>query len=256
MMKVLIVDDEPLARLRLRRLLEKVVDVTLVGEAGNGREALETMAEQEPDLVFLDIQMPDLTGMEVMEALDLDHAPFIIFVTAYDVYALEAFERSALDYLLKPFEDERFFQALERARQALADRQFRPFRQSLRQWMQGDKPTRPHQGPSIQRLSVQTREGTVFIPVQEIDWIGAEGVYVRIHSGRKNYLIRDSLTRLIEILPSEQFVRIHRSTLLNLKGVKALKSLPRGDGEVILADGTSLRLSRSFRASFQKMMGI
>jgi len=243
--KAIIVDDEPPARLNLRALLKAVPDIDLVKECGNGREAVACIRAIEPDLVFLDVQMPEMDGFEVLEQLSGQPLPVIIFVTAYDQYALKAFEVSALDYLLKPFDDARFHKALTQARRQIEQQDASDLGRKLMALM-GSREIRADASPSryLTRLMVKTAGRVIFIRTEEIDWIEAYDNYVRLHVGGKSHLLRQTMNELEAALNPEQFARIHRSTIVNLDRVKELH--PHfNEHLVILRDGTELKLSRT-----------
>lgn len=263
--RTLIVDDEPLARERIRSLLEPETDCQLVGECSDGRQALSACQEFAPDLVFLDVQMPEVDGFEFLEALEdsLQHQsprngkrlPAIIFVTAYDQYALRAFDVHALDYLLKPFDDDRFARALGRVREHL--RMTANGREENGNGMQRrllslvtDLKSRPRQ---MERLVVRSAGRVFFLKVDEIDWIEAASNYVRIHVGAESHLLRETMNGIEARLNTEKFLRIHRSTIVNVERIKELQPWFHGDCAVILHDGTRLTLSRSHRDKLQKL---
>jgi len=250
--RTLIVDDEPLAREGIRVLLTQHAEFEIVGECGNGLTAVQAVRERKPDLLFLDVQMPQMNGFEVLERIAAERSPVVIFVTAYDQYALRAFEHHALDYLLKPFDDERFEQTLERAatqiRQREAHRLGRRMLALVEDWREG-QPNRtraPTEDSSyLTRLSVKSAGRVFFFKVSEIDWIEAADYYIKLHVGGKTHLLRESMTRLERRLDPQRFVRIHRSTMVNLERVRELRCPTQGEYRVCLTDGTELRLSRS-----------
>ncbi|MEM7355832.1 MAG: LytTR family DNA-binding domain-containing protein [Acidobacteriota bacterium] len=248
--RVLLVDDEPPARRRLRRLLEARDDIELVGESGDGRSAVDAIHQLRPDLVFLDIQMPDLDGFGVLEAIGPENMPAVVFVTAYDEYALDAFDLNVLDYLLKPYTDERFGQALQRALRDLRRQRSEEVCERLACLLAArgpqPEPDTPASGP-LRRIAVHHGERIVFVPVAEIDWIEAEGAYVRLHRGPQTHLVRDSLKRLETQLDPEHFVRIHRSTIVRIDRVIEMTPLFHGEYELTLSTGAKLKLSRSYR---------
>ena len=243
-LSVVLVDDEPPARERLRRLLGEHADVRVGGEAGSGLEAVELSEAERPDVVLLDIQMPELDGFGVIEALDPTVVPQVIFVTAYDEHALRAFEVHALDDLLKPVEPERLRVALGRAMER------RPDSPSAAAIL-GALPT---SGRKLERFLVRLRSSMTLIPVTEVDWIGAAGNYVELHVGRDVHLVRGTLQELEDRLP-ERFVRIHRSAIVNLDRVRKLEPWSHGDWMVQLSDGTELRLSRRYRGRLSGVFG-
>lgn len=251
--KAIIVDDEPLARRNLRALLKGVPDIDLAKECGNGRDAVASIRELEPDLVFLDVQMPEMNGFEVLEALTDQPLPVIIFVTAYDQYALKAFEVSALDYLLKPFDDARFFKALTGARRQIEQQDAGELGRKLLTLMDA-RGVRPDAQRYLTRLMVKTAGRVIFIRVEEIDWVEAYDNYVRVHVGGKAHLLRQTMNELEAALNPEQFARIHRSTIVNLDRVKELH--PHfNEHLVILNDGTKLKLSRTRKEQLERWLG-
>jgi two-component system, LytTR family, response regulator len=250
-MRVMIVDDEPLARLRLRTLLEKEGGIEIVGEAENGAEALEVVRTTAPDLIFLDVQMPGMSGFDVIRSLGSDRLPAVIFVTAFDNFALEAFETHALDYLLKPFSDERFASALERAMKQIQREREGDLHLRLRKLVAsiGEERSYP------KRLAVRTGVRTAIVRTEEIEWIEAEGKYVRIHAGGRSHLMRDALGRLEELLDPERFCRIHRSYIVNMDRIKEIQNYSAGEYVVVLQDGTKLMSGRSYRSHLLTLLG-
>ena len=241
-MKAIIVDDEPLARDGIRMLLAEHREIELVGEAGNGNDALELVARARPDLLLVDVQMPEMSGLELAArvlALDAE-APAVIFITAYDEFALRAFEVHALDYVLKPIDEHRFADAIRRARShhELATARLHAALADFRR----DAPS---------RLAIRGSEAVVFVPIDEIDWIEAADYYVEIHAGGRSYLHRETLQRLQTLL-DERFVRIHRSRLVNRDRVAEIRWEPRGEMVVVTTSGVSLKVSRSCRAKLTR----
>ena len=248
-----IVDDEPLARRRIRNLLKEASDVEVIAECANGKEAIESLVSfgvSPPDLLFLDIQMPEIDGFDVLQTIGVGRVPVVIFVTAYDQFALRAFEAHALDYLLKPFDDERFGAALERARERVRQQQGDLNRrlQALLENVRGDR-------GYLRRLVVPSGHRSVFVRTEQIDWIEAERNYVRIHVSGRAYLLRENLTRIASALDPAVFCRIHRSTIVNVERIQAVESLLHGDYLVVLQDGTKLTSGRSYRRSLLAIMG-
>lgn len=244
-LRVLIVDDEPLARASLRSLLEPEPDVHLVGECRNGKEALEALLAGGVDLVFLDVQMPGLTGFDVLETLPAARRPLVVFVTAYEEFALRAFEVHAIDYLVKPFDDERFARALARARELFARGAG-----SVREEQRADRrPAAPagdgQSGPHLERITI-SREGSIeVLPVEELVWIEAADQYVNLHSLRGEHLMRESMAHFEEALDPARFLRVHRSAIVRLSAVRRLESLPGSGGRAHLEDGSQVPVSRS-----------
>lgn len=247
--RTLVVDDEPLARRRVVDLLRGVADVAVVGEARDGEEALRQIRELEPDLVFLDIQMPGRSAFELLDALDPDAVPVVVFVTAFDEFALRAFDVHAIDYLLKPYHDTRLFDALERARGQLRHRERRQVEPRIESLLREMIPGRR----SLQRLTIRVGEKMYLVRVSDIDWIGADGNYLDVHVGDRTYKIRDSLARLEPSLDPEQFLRIHRSTVVNLDRIREVQRMFRGSYLVVLQDGTRLASSRRYRERFSRL---
>lgn len=248
---VLIVDDEPLARERIRRLLEADADVGAVVECRNGEEAVSRIREHAPDLVFLDVQMPGLDGFGALEHVEPGRMPLVVFVTAFEQYALRAFEVHAFDYLLKPFDRERFQASFARAKERLRapavpdlERQIRTLIAELRGTARFPD-----------RLAVKKDGRILPLRVAEIDWVEAEGNYVRLHLGKASYLYREKLLTLEERLDPRCFRRIHRSTLVNVARIREFVPWFRKDYRVILQDGTELTLSRSFKDRVQDLLG-
>lgn len=242
-LRLVIVDDEPLARKTLRLLARRDREVVVAAECRNGEEAVESIREHRPDVVFLDVQMPGLDGFGVLERLG-EEPPLIVFVTAYDQYAIRAFEVHAIDYLLKPFTDERFEKALARAKDAV---QHRPG--EAREKMA--KLAADHRGGPARRFMVRSAGRVVFLKAEEIDWIEAADYYARLHVAGGSHLIRESMNDLEAALDPEAFVRIHRSAIVNLDRVREMRPLFRGELVVVLNDGTQLRMSRSRREELE-----
>jgi two-component system, LytTR family, response regulator len=253
--RTLVVDDEPLARQNLRVLLEADPSVELVGEAGSGAEAVRLVEERAPDLVFLDIQMPEMSGFDVVERVGAERMPVIVFVTAFDQFALKAFEVHALDYLLKPFDDARFEKALRQAKLQVEQRSVKELGERLVRLL-ADREGGPAAPPPqyLSRLLIKAAGRVFFLKADEIDWIGAEDYYVKLHVGRKSHLLRETMGELEARLDPQKFLRIHRSTIVNVERIKELHQLFNGDYSVVLHDGTELKLSRSRREQMQSLL--
>jgi two-component system LytT family response regulator len=237
--RALIVDDEPLARSNIAVLLRADPDIGIVGECGSGTDAASEVRVAKPDLLFLDVQMPECDGFDVLELLGSDLPPVIIFVTAYDQYALRAFAAGALDYLLKPFDNARFELALGRAKQRIR--------------LDRSDATRPRK---LERVVVKSAGDVVFVKASEIDWIEAADYYSCLHVGTKSHLLRRSMSDLEEDLDPNLFCRVHRSNIVNLERVQGLKLSEDGEYEVLLDNGVPLRLSRRYRKQLQERMGL
>lgn len=230
-LRVVIVDDEPLARARIEDLLAKETDVEIAGIAANGNEAVEVIQRLEPDLVFLDVQMPGKSGLEVVDAIGVEAMPTTIFTTAFDRFAIKAFDVAAVDYLVKPFDDERFTQALRRATHTIGLERLR--RESSREY--------------LERIPVESRGQTRILPVSKIDYITASGPYAELHVSDRTYAIRERMQTLEEQLDPAVFFRIHRSAIVRLDRIEALLHSAGGDYSVRLRDGVELSVSRSRR---------
>jgi two-component system, LytTR family, response regulator len=249
--RTFIVDDEPLARQRLRQLLEREVDIELAGECADGRQAVAALRQHRPDLVFLDVQMPVLDGFAVLEELGAERMPVVIFVTAHDRYALRAFEVHALDYLLKPFDRDRFCKALDRARAQFQQTQSQDVNQRLLALLADVQETRK----PLDRLVIKSAGRVCFVRTAEIDWIEAAGNYLRLHVGRDVHLLRETMSRLELRLDPRLFPRIHRSTMVNIERIRELQPAFHGEYVVVLRDGTELTLSRGYRDRLQELLG-
>jgi two-component system LytT family response regulator len=264
--RALVVDDEANARKGIRTLLARDPEVEVVGECADGRAAIESIERLAPDLVLLDVQMPHKSGFEVVEAIDVTRPPILIFITAWDSYALKAFEVSALDYLLKPFSDERFYQALERAKGQHRDRRAAEFGgrllallehqrrgEQVEEKVQAEPDAAPDAMP-LKRFFIKSGGQINFVPVEEVDWLEAVGYYTKIHAGRKSYLLRGNLGSIEARLDPKEFARIHRSTVVNLNRVRRLKDLFRGGCLVVLPDGAELKVSRRYRRHLEALL--
>jgi two-component system LytT family response regulator len=241
--RALIVDDEPLARKRIRRLLADEPDISVSGECGTGREAIKTIQETAPDLLFLDIQMPEIGGFEVLQSINVERMPAVIFVTAYDQHALKAFEVHALDYLLKPFKQERFAQALERARAQLAKGgacETDPGLKTLIEKLQADN-------SYLTRFMIKSSNRVVLIKTSEVDWIESAANYALLHVGDKTHVVRETMQALEVKLCPKTFQRISRSVIVNLERVKELQPMGKGQYVIILINGKQLTMSRGIR---------
>ena len=253
--RALIVDDEPLARDRIRSLLEKEDGVAVVRECANGQEAVEAIDAESPDLVFLDVQMPDLDGFGVLESVEPEKLPVVVFVTAFDEYAVKAFDVHALDYVLKPFDQDRFRIALARARAEIerkggsggggrsVDRRLLALLEEIE-----DRKSK------LDRVVVKSGGRVFFLRSHEIDWIEAAGNYVELHVGKESHLLRETMNRLEARLDSTSFLRIHRRLIVNLERIRQLEGVSHGEYVVVLKDGTRLGSSRGYRDGLQKLL--
>lgn len=255
--RALIVDDEDLARRGLRGLLRRADDVQVVGECRNGREAIEVITRTEPDLVFLDVQMPGKTGFDVIADIDEGKCPFVIFVTAFDKFALKAFDVHALDYLLKPVNEERFFAAMSRARAALSSSRDKELVHRFLQAAADFRHSQPGTAATttIDRLPVKVNGKVMVVRVADIDWIEADRDYVVLHVGDKGWILRETIASVEARLASSGFVRIHRSALVNVDRVRELRQRSKGEFDVVLRDGKFLKMTRNYRAAVERLFG-
>ena len=249
--RTIIVEDEPLARERMLNLLETDDEIEVCAECGDGRSAVEKITALTPDLVFLDIQMPELDGFGVLAELTLPKLPAVVFVTAYDQFALKAFEVHAVDYLLKPFDRQRFREALQRAKTRVASTPSAPAGENLRALLADLRPD----AKGLQKIAIKSSGRVTFVKVEDIDWVEAADNYVEIHAGPATHMLRETMTALSTRLPAEKFVRINRSCIVNLERVKELQPLFHGEYAIILNDSKKLTLSRNYRTSLARLMG-
>jgi two-component system LytT family response regulator len=247
--RTLIVDDEPLARDRIKRFLRDEDDVRVIVECKNGLEAIEALEGKDADLVFLDIQMPEKNGFEVIKAIGPKKLPTVVFVTAYDQYALQAFDVHALDYLLKPFNRERIKRAMARAREHIEHKRLGNLDERLNSLIADLRGERKY----LDRLVVKAVGRVFFLKTDEIDWIEAAGNYVKLHVGRDAHMIRETMNGIEAKLDPSKFLRIHRSTVVNIDRIKELHPMFSGDYAVILRNGTELALSRNYRERFTEL---
>ena len=267
-LRVIIVDDEPVARQRVRRLISREAAMEVVAECATGREAVAAIVEHAPDLVFLDVQMPELDGFGALASLPAERMPLVIFITAFDEHALRAFDVHALDYVLKPIDPDRLRVAVERARLVHARNGLSEQHQRMRGLLGGwgmttrlDDPPARHAVPAleessvapgaVQRFLVKTDGKMFFVRVADVDWIEADGNYVRLHVGAASHMMRDTIAAVERTLPSAGFARIHRSAIVNLDRVAEMRQWSSGDYIVVLTTGARLKLSRTYRANIE-----
>ena len=253
--RTLIVDDEPLGRGGINARLKHEPDIEIVGECENGRLAIEALRTLKPDLLFLDVQMPGLSGFDVLAQIKSDSLPVIIFVTAYDKYALRAFDVHALDYLLKPIDDERFKLAIDRARAHLQQKSQSVLGQQIAALLSGlPKDAPPSEPKQLDRFIIKSGGRISFVKAEEVDWIEAVGDYVRLHTGMQGHLVRETMTAL-EAKLDACFLRIHRSLIVNTERIKELHPHFNGEYIIILHNGTELKSSRSYRERLRSYFG-
>jgi len=248
-LRVLIVDDEPLARQRVRHLLSPLSGFRIVGESADGTVALRDILRLRPDLVFLDIQMPGLSGFEVVSTVGPERMPAVVFVTAFDQFALKAFDVHAVDYLLKPYSKERFEAALEAAVREIHGRRQAGVGTGIRELLAA----LAEDGRLAPRILVRSGGRVAILAVAEIDWVESAGNYVELHVGSQRHLLRSTMSAMMRRLGGGSFVRIHRSTIVNVERIKELKQLRTGDFDVLLKDGRKLTMSRRFRSGLQRL---
>jgi two-component system LytT family response regulator len=267
--RVVVVDDEPLARRRIIRLLSDREGFEVAGEFGSGRKAALAIPEIEPDLLFLDVQMPEMGGFEVLESLSRSRPPVVIFVTAFDDYALRAFEVHALDYIMKPFDDDRFEAALIHAREQLRMESGDGLRRKLSDVMSAlhgvtgaaavgaasSREAAVRGNRWLERLVVRSQDRAWFVRVADIEWVEAADYNVRIHTAERTYTTRETLSGLAEQLDPRRFVRVHRSTIVNIERVREVQPYFHGAYILVLQDGTEIRLSRARRRAFEEALG-
>ena len=261
-LRVLIVDDEPLARANLRELLEDESDLVIVGECGNGADAVTRISSDEPDLVLLDIQMPEIDGFGVLRAIGTEHMPAVIFVTASDAHAVRAFEVHAVDYVLKPVDRDRLVEAIGRAKRRLGETPDRDEESEARSRLAAlvaevsaaVATTAGAARGGVSRLAIKGDGRVIFVRTADVDWIEAMDNYVRLHVGRDTHLMRETLTHLEARLPAQSFLRIHRSTIVNVERIREVQPWFAGDYVLILGDGTKLTTGRRYRAAVQALL--
>ncbi|HEY7898530.1 MAG TPA: response regulator [Gemmatimonadaceae bacterium] len=247
-LRILIVDDEPLARRHLRAILDADADVEVIGEAANGREAVQMIAKLAPDLVLLDVQMPEVDGFSVVAQIDPDRMPMFVFVTAYDSYALKAFDVHAIDYVLKPVARDRLLQSVTRAKTRIASPNGTSDMAEFRQFVEEMKVSR-----GLDRLAIRVDGKHLLLPTESIDWIEAVDDYVRIHTGKTSHLVRGTLASFQSRLPA-LFMRIHRSAIVNTSRIKEVFPNAQGDYRITLLDGTRLPSGRSYRGAVAEFL--
>lgn len=251
--RAIIIDDEPLGRTVIREMLRGDADIEIIGECANGHEAVELISRARPELLFLDVQMPEVDGFEVLSAAMsvLDELPLVIFVTAYDQYAVRAFDVHAVDYLLKPFDRERFGKAVQRAKAQLKQAHNNAVNERILALLEEQKAKTRY----LERLVVKAHGRVFFLKTSELDWIEAEGNYVCLHVRKESYLLRETLTALEAQLDPQKFPRIHRSQIVNVERIRELQPWSHGEYHVLLHDGTQLTLSRSYRERLHQLLG-
>ncbi|HVA54448.1 MAG TPA: LytTR family DNA-binding domain-containing protein [Gammaproteobacteria bacterium] len=247
--RTLIIDDMPLSRQRTRRYLAGEVDVEIVGECDDGDAALQSIKTLAPDLVLLDVQMPGMNGLELLEKIPVEQRPAVVFITAFDEFAVPAFAAHAVDFLLKPFDRERVAKVLDRVREHL---NVKPAASSTQQ---PSAPLSEHKGAYLNRVAVKSVGRTVFVAIDAVDWLETAGNYVCLHAGNENHLVRETMNQIETQLDPAHFVRIHRSTMVRIEAIKEIQPLFNGDRAVILHDGSKLTMSRSYRDKAEAALG-
>ena len=250
--RLLVVDDEPLARAGIRRLLEGDPEIEVIGECGDGAEAVVAILDTQPDAVLLDIKMPEMSGLDVVRTVGVERMPLTIFITAYDAHALHAFELHAVDYLLKPFDDARFAQTIARLKTEVRTRAAARLSEKLLHVLQDTQPAQPRY---LTRVVVRADGRTLLLRADDIDWIEAADYYARIHVRGKSYLLRETMNELETRLDPDQFFRVHRSAIVNLEKVQEIQPFTRGEHVIIMGSGARVRLSRGRREKLEARLG-
>jgi two-component system LytT family response regulator len=249
--RALIADDELLARKFIRRILKQDHEIQIVGECSNGKETVATIRKQRPDVVFLDIQMPEMDGFKVLETLGLEHLPEIVFTTAYESYAIRAFELHALDYLLKPFDQVRFKAALKHVKERVRSQHLENGRLQIGTLLESIKAQPAH----LDRVVIKADGRITFLNTREIDWIEADDKYVHLHTREGSSMVRQTLSTMETQLDPKKFIRIHRSAIVNVERIKELQPLFSGEHSIHLENGTKLTLSRNYKDKLFELLG-
>ncbi|RMG31570.1 MAG: DNA-binding response regulator [Bacteroidetes bacterium] len=255
----MIIDDEAEARAGIKLLLARDEEIRIVGSCSNGLEAIEAITAHQPQLLLLDIQMPEINGFEVLGSLPPTNMPAVIFITAYDQYALRAFDIHAIDYLLKPFTDQRFFEAIRHAKNHIQSASAAQIHQNLRALLahyqqklpREELPRLVHESQQQpERMVIKSEGSIIFLPIADIQWIEAHDYYIKIHLEHQSYLLRESMKRILQRLPAQKFCRIHKSSIVNLNFVQELQPVFNGEYAVVMQNGEKLKLSRGYRKAF------
>lgn len=259
-LRTLIIDDEPHAREGVRLRLAEFENIEIIGECSYGSDAVEMITEMQPDIIFLDIQLSDMNGFEVLQKVEISPMPLVVFVTAYDQHAIRAFEFNAFDYLLKPINDERFKKVVKKAIAEFKENEVELYAERLNNIINNylkiiDREKPDENSKPVDRLLIKNKENISFISVNEIDWIESAGDYVYVHQGDKKHLIRETLISLEEKLDKNKFSRIHRTAIINIDKINILKYSDHGEYDVYLKNGVKLKLSRTYKDNFQKVIG-
>jgi len=255
-LKTLIIDDETLARQRLVNLANDVTELTIIGECATGKEAIKAINQLKPDLIFLDIQLKDFTGFDVLEKITTKHKPLVIFVTAYNEYALKAFDFFAFDYLLKPYKDSRFLKSIENIINYTKNKNYDAFEDKMHNLIKYVQQTNMPSKINSEKLPIKLGNKVSFITTKDVKYILASGYYAEIFTFEKKHLLRESLNNLIQTLDKEKFIRIHRSTIINLNEVEGLISSNYGEIDVKMSDNKLFRISKSYKKEFLTKMGL
>jgi two-component system LytT family response regulator len=250
-LRLIVVDDEPLARAGIRKLLERDADIEVVGECGDGAEAVVAIIDKQPDAVLLDIKMPELSGLDVVRTIGVERMPPVVFITAYDEHALRAFELHAMDYLLKPFDDERFMATIARLKQLHRTRAAAQLSDKLLNVLQDT----PRPSRYLPRIVVRDNGRTLLLRSSDVEWIEAADYYAKIHVAGKSHLLRETMNELEARLDPDVFFRVHRSAIVNLEKVKEIQPYTRGEHVVIMNSGAKVRLSRGRRDKLEELLG-
>jgi two-component system LytT family response regulator len=255
-LNTLIIDDEALARQRLINLINDVSELNIVGECATGKEAIKSINNLEPDLIFLDIEMKDMNGFDVLQKISIAKKPVVVFVTAYNEYALKAFDFFAFDYLLKPYKDDRFFKSIENILSYINNKNYNPFEEKINDLLKYVQETKTPIINNSKKLPIKLGNKVTFINTEDIKYILASGYYAEIFTSEKTHLLRESLNNLMESIDSTKFIRVHRSTIININEIEGLINSNYGEIDVKMSDNKLFRISKSYKRDFLSKMGL
>lgn len=255
-LNTLIIDDEALARQRLINLINDVSELNIIGECATGKEAIKSINNLEPDLIFLDIEMKDMNGFDVLQKISIAKKPVVVFVTAYNEYALKAFDFFAFDYLLKPYKDDRFFKSIENILSYINNKNYNPFEEKINDLLKYVQETKTPIINNSKKLPIKLGNKVTFINTEDIKYILASGYYAEIYTSEKTHLLRESLNNLMESIDNTKFIRVHRSTIININEIEGLINSNYGEIDVKMSDNKLFRISKSYKRDFLSKMGL